>query len=260
MDPVTGVKTTLALYEVWQKLTEQRLKIGRRLTRKRLAIAIFGAGGVGKSTLGHFLDEKFDPLATPKPYHPSPDTEDYFLKSNPSQSIFVAPGQTERSGYMGKLLGDLGKSKRLVVINIVSYGYHAPSEEYTGNVEDHFTASRKIEINNWQELTGMLAVPPASMKLITVVVKEDLWHPNASAVKSYYEEGEYAQILQQLRSRRGEMHCPHEFVYVSLTSHNLTDISGRVLAEIVAGYDDVPRRNSQARLMDVLERFTKNER
>jgi hypothetical protein len=260
MDPVTGVKTGLALYEVWQKLTEQRLKIGRRLARKRFAIAIFGAGGVGKSTLGHFLDEKFDPRTTPKPYLPSPDTEEYYLKSNPSQSIFVAPGQEGRSGGMGKLLGDLAQTKRLVIINIVAYGYHAPDVEYKGHIENYFEANRKMEIEKWQELTGMLTVPSASIKLITAVVKEDLWYPNASAVKAYYEEGEYAQILQQLRSRRGEMHCPHEFVYVSLTSHNLTDTSGRILATIVAGYDDVPRRNAQARLMDILERFTKNER
>jgi adenylate kinase family enzyme len=257
LDPATGVKTGLALYEAWQKTVELRLKLRRRLAQKRLALAIFGAGGVGKSTLGNFLDEKFDPLEPPKVYRASEDTEEKFLKTNPAQTIFVAPGQPERSGYVNKLLSDLMQTKRLVVMNLVAYGYHATVEDISVDVAEYFQRNRALELDRWKELTERLTILPAPIKLITVVVKEDLWYPNNTDVRRYYEQGEYTTILQHLRSQRGEINCPHEFIYVSLTSHNLADKSGKVLANIVEGYDDVKRHHSQEQLMNVLERFTR---
>ena len=74
---------------------------------------------------------------------------------------------------------------------------------------------------------------------------------------SHYEAGEYATLLRGISDTRGSKNFLHEFVYVSLTSHNLTDGKNTLLAPIAAGYDNNSRHASLARLSEVIERFTR---
>ncbi|WP_395141476.1 hypothetical protein [Armatimonas sp.] len=263
MDPVAGAKIVGAGVaaatdrERRKWLVDQVKKLRRRLRQGTVGIAIFGAGGVGKTTLGTMLDESFDPLAAPRTYKSSVDTETYYFKSNDSQSLLVAPGQERRRATSwAPIFSDLYRSKKVVLINIVAYGYHA-SEETITDFEIYQQQSRVIEQELFQELAQSLKLLTAPIHLITLVVKQDLWWNNQEKVKAHYEQGEYADILTSLQNHVGQGRCPHEFIYASLVLQNLKDGTGKICVPTTSGYDDTLQHESYRRLLDILERWTK---
>lgn len=129
VEPTTTIKTFLALWEQRRLFTGTLLRVQRRLSRGKMVIAIFGAGGVGKTTLGIMLSEDFDPTGKPQPYQESLKTENYWLKSNPINSVIVAPGQEQRiNHYWPDIYAQLSQAKTAVVIQVVAYGYHSFGE------------------------------------------------------------------------------------------------------------------------------------
>ena len=44
---------------------------------------------------------------------------------------------------------------------------------------------------------------PIAVKMLTVVLKQDLWWPRREEVRAWYEEGEYAKILEAIERTRG---------------------------------------------------------
>ena len=94
-----------------------------------MVIAVFGPGGVGKTTLGTMLSADFDPQAKPETYKESLEPENYWLKSNPARSVLVAPGQERRIGQCWPAIyTQLSRAKTAVVVHVVAYGHHALSE------------------------------------------------------------------------------------------------------------------------------------
>jgi GTPase SAR1 family protein len=263
MDPVTGGKAAGALIsaatdrERRKWLADQWKRIRRRLHRGKLGIAIFGAGGVGKSTLGSFLDEKFDPLAPPKEYKSSVDTETLYLKTNDAQSLFVAAGQTKRRQVSwSEIFKDLSKSKKLLIINVVAFGYHNSLEEIV-NFDDYQKEMRSIETGVFQELTEALQFRGQDIKLLTVVLKQDLWWDRSTEVQDFYENGEYKSFLEKLQNHVGVKNLPHEFIYTSLVDQNLRDSSKKIIVPTTSGYDAEERYKSQQELLNMLEGWTK---
>jgi GTPase SAR1 family protein len=263
IDPITAAKGTgVAIAAATDRerrkwLADQWKKIRRALHSGKLGIAIFGSGGVGKSTLGAFLDEKYDPLAPPREYRSSVDTETFYLKTNDAQSLFVAAGQTERRQVSWSSIFDqLSKSKTLVLINTVAFGFHH-SEQEINDFSSFQQERREIEISLFRELTETLKYRKAQIKILTVVLKQDLWKDKSDQVQDFYEKGDYKTILTELQNHIGEKNFHHEFLYVSLRSQNLKDKSNKNIALTVSGYDDFERHESQQKLLNLLAGWTK---
>jgi hypothetical protein len=260
IDPMTGAKivgtgVAVATDAQKRKLLADALKaIRRQLHGKKVGIGVFGAGGVGKTTLGVFLDEKFDPKVSPKPYKSSPDTETYYLKSNDAQSLFVAPGQEDRIKYWYGLLDQLSRYKRVIIINIVSYGHHAV-ERKIFDYSKHVSDSQHREQLLWVELLNALKTYQMPLSLVTVVTKQDLWWHEKETVKSHYESGEYAKSLGDLLALKGSQNLTHEYLYASLVVQNLRDTEGNILMPNASGYDGVELYNAKERMAEILERL-----
>ena len=265
MDPIsigTGAKAAGTLIATATDPHKRKLAanlwktIRRRLRGGKVGIGIFGAGGVGKTTLGTFLDEKFDPLALAKPYKSSPDTETYYLKSNDAQSLFVAPGQDRRRQYRYTLIDQLSRYKRVVLINVVAYGYHA-TEEPVSDYAQYLSVHRELEQSEWEELLASLKTFQVPLIVVTLVTKQDLWWDKQEEVKNHYESGIYTKTLTELQSIKGQQYFSHEFLYTALTIQNLKDSTDKPLALTVAGYDSIQQYEAQRRVGEVLERLTK---
>ena len=228
----------------------------RLLNGGKLGIAIFGAGGTGKSTLGGILDEGFDPIAPPKPYKSSVDTEEKWLKSNDAQSLYIAPGQKARSGYWYNLLAEITKNKRLLILNVVSAGYHSTEVEVS-DIDAYLLRCVQDEQELLLNLIGSLRSVQSPLKMVTVVAKQDLWFERQSEVQSFYEQGKYAEALAEIQAAKGTQNFQHEFVYTALTIQSLRDKTGRIITPNTAGYDLVQSKESLDRLFEVIEKFAK---
>jgi hypothetical protein len=263
IDPNTGIKVGLALWDQRNRFSDALKRLRRRLAQGKMTVLVFGAGGVGKTTLGSMLSEDFDAQAKPTAYTESLEPETYWLKANDARSILVAPGQEARVGrYWPEMYTRLTQTKQGVVINVVAYGYHAVSGEArlsTGTeAAGAFLSSRRDrELDLFAETAGFLEKLTLPLKLITLVTKEDLWWADRERVRQHYEQGEYSTLVERIRTSKGEQHFVHEYVYGCLQMQNLMLGDGTPLALTTAGYDDSARYEGQKRIMDVVERFVK---
>lgn len=263
VDPNTLAKVGLAAWEQRNRFQEAWLRLRRKLAENQLTIAVFGAGGVGKTTLGIMLSEDFSPQAKPEPYKESIATEDYWLKSNPIRSVIVAPGQEQRIGrYWPSIYERLRSAKTAVVIHVVAYGYHALNPSVTlvereNVVADYLAQSRQREMEILQGLVENLKVTTIPVKMLTLVTKQDLWWSESEQVKQHYESSVYAEQIAQIQAAKGEHHFIHEFAYASLHLHNLKTGDGKIIAQTTAGYDDELRVAGQQRAFEIIEGFAK---
>ena len=256
LDPNTTAKIGLAAWELRDRLKTGTRKVRRRLNSGKFGIAIFGAGGTGKSTLGNLLDESFDPTIPPKAYKASIDTETYWLKSNDSQSLFVAPGQEGRQGYWYRVLDEVSQKRKVLLIHVVAAGYHATETKIT-DVEAYLQRCAQDEQRLFEDLLTSVRQFQMPLSMITVVAKQDLWYEHRDEVRAFYEDGKYAETVADLRGIKGAQNFQHEFVYTSLTVQNLKDKSGQIIAANTAGYDLALHTESLNYLFEVLERLMK---
>lgn len=260
IEPNTAIKTGLALWEQRRLLAAPLQKLRRRLGRGKMVIAVFGPGGVGKTTLGTMLSADFDPQAKPETYKESLEPETYYLKSNPARSVLVAPGQEHRIGrYWPAIYTQLSQAKTAVVIHVAAHGYHAFNESVAlaGSVEEYTAGRRKRELEILTDLASYLEKTTIPLKMLTLVTKQDLWWNEREDVKRHYESGEYAAQIARVRSTKGEQHFSHEFGYVSLCLNNLQAGDGALVAATTAGYDDNLRFANQQRVFEMIEGFAR---
>lgn len=263
VDPNTAIKTGLALWEQRNRLQGALRRVHQWLKRGQMTIAVFGAGGVGKTTLGVVLSEDFDPQAKPEPYKESLDTENYSLKSNPIRSVIVAPGQEQRIARSWPGIYDqLRSAKVAVVIHVVCYGYHALNPSLTladseGAVEQYLAQRRERELEIFQDLAANLRTTTIPLKMLTLVTKQDLWWSEQEQVTQYYEAGEYSAQIAKRRETKGEQHFLHEFAYASQYLQNLKTGDGKIISQTTAGYDDPLVFAGQQRVFEIIEGFTK---
>jgi GTPase SAR1 family protein len=264
IDPITAAKGTgVAIAAATDRerrkwFADQWKKIRRRLHSGKLGIAIFGAGGVGKSTLGGMLDEKFDPSAPPREYKATVGTETFYLKTNDAQSVLVAAGQQERrvSSWQG-IFENIQRTKKTVLIHVVAYGFHSSE----GDISDFFAYQNKQrteEVEILRDFANKLAILKLpNLKIITLVTKQDLWKSSEAQVKEFYEQSEYAKIISGIQSHFGSQNFSHEYIYSALVLQNLKDSRGNIKAETTSGYDDIEKMNSFKQFLELLEVWTK---
>jgi GTPase SAR1 family protein len=124
VETVNVLSTGVGVIEVSKKVFPTFERVFKRLKNGDLKIAIFGAGGTGKTTLGKVLAGSYKSLDLPT-YKVSLQIEQYRLDSNTLGSIVVAPGQVRREDTWDDLLLSLASGKVKLIIHVVAWGHHS---------------------------------------------------------------------------------------------------------------------------------------
>src|SRR4051794_31087924 len=93
IEPSTLAVAAWDLYEKREKIKPAWKKMRYWIRHGHLMVPIFGAGGTGKTTLGHFLSGSFTPGTGIGPYKVSLPIEEFKLKGDIVCSLIVPPGQ-----------------------------------------------------------------------------------------------------------------------------------------------------------------------
>ena len=264
MEPNTIAQIGLAFNENSKLVKNALIGLRRQLNRGNIVIAVFGAGGVGKTTLGRMLSTDLATISQPTSYQESRDNETFWLASNPAQNVLIAPGQSRRMEQHAPIIrSELSKAKRAcVVVHVAAYGYHAlTSGSKIPDVkafDDYLRRNKEREIEIVKEIATFLRLnetPP--VRMITLITKQDLWWTESDAVIAHYESGEYQTAIETIAQAKGTQRFQHEYAYAALCHQNFKQSDGVVIKQTVAGYDDELRIGALTGLFDLMERFTK---
>jgi GTPase SAR1 family protein len=225
-------------------------KVRHWLRHGKERIVVLGAGGVGKTTLGHVLSGKA--LNPGKNYQESIDIENFDYEGRIFGSIIVAPGQTRRRQFHWPIVRtEIAKGKILGVIYVVAGGYNSlreiePSEHEvyapSMSVPEFMEKYREFNCQNElrvlrDELSQSLKDSPRRVWFVTAVIKQDLWAHDQKQVMKLYKEGPYDEVIKNIHKARGDKEFIHECLPVSLLIENLRTQRGVILAETASGFD-----------------------
>ena len=211
----------------------------------------FGPGGVGKTTLGKLLSGEYSIESVPPDYDLSIESEEYGIRGRFFVGLSVPPGQEDKRGYhWDELYRDIADAKRYAIIKVVSWGYHSLAKIEKSNhrlfvpgmndadfLSKFLEDRRAAEISVLRELLPHLKTAPGKLRMLTLVTKQDLWWSDRSAVKAFYEGGEYNALIEELRNHKGIANFSHDYVSASLNLLNFRTYDGTVLTKTIAGYD-----------------------
>lgn len=246
------------------------LKAGlTRLKDGKVTVAIFGPGGVGKSTTQTLLCDGLEKAEKHMAYFPTLDAKKRKAKDNWTISIWDTPGQEDfRDVAWADAFTGIEGSRRCILINIVSYGYNstgalpysdlrAASSKKTKSevVRNYLRLERKKEIQLLLELCEQIKDIKCKVHLLTIVNKQDLWWANRSQVFNYYSTGPYAKALSGISSARPKILFSRSLKEVSLCPVNLKTSDGEVLAETCQGYDASTREFYLTHLLNELKQI-----
>ncbi len=248
VETINTIGTLSNAYEIGKKSQPLLGKIVRLVRDRKLNIVVCGAGGTGKSTLGKLLSGAFGREDILQPYQISYRTEELTLDSKTASSILVLPGQDR---FWGEELKKIANNQVDLLINVVSYGYHSigpieyqnllgyqPGMTPREAIVPHRQGKLAIEIELLRKLTPYLSIASKrKILMITLVTKQDLWWIDRNEVKSYYEQGDYAQIIQEVQRTLSPVNFSHEYFSASLLTENFGDDRGNILAPVAEGYD-----------------------
>jgi GTPase SAR1 family protein len=271
VETIEAVSAGLGVIEISEKLFPTFKKIFKRLKDGELRIAIFGAGGTGKTTLGKLLSGEFEINTLSRGYQESIMVESYRLDSNVVGSVIVAPGQADREDTWDDLLRSLASGKVKLIIHLVSWGYHSLGEfSYTQHrlYKDGMTRPQFLEVYaedcRNRELEVLRKIEPhlslADQKktlIITLVTKQDLWWNDRLLVKQYYESGAYETLIQKIRNKRGASNFIHEYRSSSLVMENLVSGTNQLLVPTTQGYDQRLKVTNFQYFLDAIETLCK---
>lgn len=238
-------------------------------------VAIFGAGGTGKTTFSKVMTSE-NPLLVDTTYESNVTQKNVMFPGEVSAKLLVAPGQ-ER--YIEDVWPDLFKAmenrRSLAVINLVGFGYHhfdvdsfqAFGVYKEGMNRDDFLAAylddrREVEIDGLKAVAKGMKEVEADVWMLTVVAKQDLWWDDRERVQQHYfstKEDCYSRILQDINDDMHErnLRFSHHFIGASQALANFNGPDGLPLKLTCAGYDlDEHRKhlyNYIRRFNDLLE-------
>jgi hypothetical protein len=231
-----------------------------------LNIAIFGSGGTGKTTFGKILSKKYELSSF---YKPSINREDYNLDStNVFGSVIVLPGQERKQSSWDEVLKDLPSGKIRLIIHIVSNGYNSFGEIswiqhklYLNGmtklefVKEYSESCLELDLAVLRKLKQLLSLSnPKKTVMITLITKQDLWWNDRVKVREHYQNGEYQDLIQEIRNHRGANNFIHEYKSASLILENFVDGAGELLLPTTAGYDQRIKSANFNNLIDEIEK------
>ncbi len=266
---VTAAELANKLLQEKKTLLRSLKKVRFWLLKGRVRIAIFGAGGTGKSTFGQLLSGALNPdSSVPVVYKESIRTEEFKLKGDVVCTLVVPPGQRRRIPQTWpELYQSLQSGHSTGVINVCSYGYHSiqdidwkdhklykhgiSKDEFLKRYTDY---ARKMEISMLDELVPHLSTAPGKIWMLSLITKQDLWWKKRNEVRNYYETGAYNRRINKIRIKRGDQNFTHSFLSSSLVFSNFVTGSGEIIGETASGYDNAIRQaNMQGMLDSVLQ-------
>lgn len=251
VETIEAISTGVGVIEISEKLFPTFKRIFNLLKNGELKIAIFGAGGTGKSTLGKLLSGEFELSGLLQTYQESISIEQYKLESNKIGSVRVAPGQKRREDTWDDLLRTLVGGKIKLIIHVVSWGYHSFGEfSYTQHrlyqsgmtleefLREYAAVCRNRELDVLRRIEPHLSIADQRKTIvITLVTKQDLWWNNRLEVNKHYVEGTYEQLIQNIRNQRGANNFIHEYRSTSLVMENFLSGDNELLIPTTQGYD-----------------------
>lgn len=251
VETIEAIGTGVGVIEISEKLFPTFKRIFNLLKNGELKIAIFGAGGTGKSTLGKLLSGEFELSGLLQTYQESISIEQYKLESNKIGSVIVAPGQKRREDTWDDLLRTLVGGKIKLIIHVVSWGYHSFGEfSYTQHrlyqsgmtleefLREYAAVCRNRELDVLRRIEPHLSIADQRKTVvITLVTKQDLWWNNRLEVNKHYVEGAYEQLIQNIRNQRGANNFIHEYRSTSLVMENFLSGDNELLIPTTQGYD-----------------------
>jgi hypothetical protein len=251
VETIGAIGTGVGVIEISEKLFPTFKRIFNLLKNGELKIAIFGAGGTGKSTLGKLLSGEFELSGLLQTYQESISIEQYKLESNKIGSVIVAPGQKRREDTWDDLLRTLVGGKIKLIIHVVSWGYHSFGEfSYTQHrlyqsgmtleefLREYAAVCRNRELDVLRRIEPHLSIADQRKTIvITLVTKQDLWWNNRLEVNKHYVEGTYEQLIQNIRNKRGANNFIHEYRSTSLVMENFLSGDNELLIPTTQGYD-----------------------
>ena len=251
VETIEAIGTGVGVIEISEKLFPTFKRIFNLLKNGELKIAIFGAGGTGKSTLGKLLSGEFELSGLLQTYQESISIEQYKLESNNIGSVIVAPGQKRREDTWDDLLRTLVGGKIKLIIHVVSWGYQSFGEfSYTQHrlyqsgmtleefLREYAAVCRNRELDVLRRIEPHLSIADQRKTIvITLVTKQDLWWNNRLEVNKHYVEGTYEQLIQNIRNKRGANNFIHEYRSTSLVMENFLSGDNELLIPTTQGYD-----------------------
>ncbi|AFY69592.1 hypothetical protein Pse7367_1298 [Thalassoporum mexicanum PCC 7367] len=269
VETVNAVSTGLGLVQISRETFPTFKRIYNRLTNGNLRIAVFGASGTGKTTLGKILTGDLDNLS--QPYQESIRIEEYKLSNNLAGKVIIAPGQERRENSWNDLFRLISGGQIRLIINVVSWGYHSFGEAGVGFsykyhelyqpgmdvgdfVKVYAQNRRDREINVLKKLLQYLEIADSKETiLITLVTKQDLWWHDRQLVKQHYMQEDYNKILEEATNKIGSNNFKHEFLSASLVIANYISAAGELMIPNAEGYDSSLRDANLRNFFDTVE-------
>ncbi len=241
----------------------------------RAMFGVVGVGGAGKSSFARVISGQAALHELPVEYE-SDLTEERseFRDTQFLQLLTIAGQDTLATRGHRSIAKELKKLKRLVLVNIVTYGHSAPPRTMTqsqferfGGIEgaslaqlakDYFRKQRVQEELHVHQLARALSADSDAARstrviFLTVILKQDLWWDDRQAVFDHYTDPEssYAKGVAAVGEVFGGFELS-EVVSLSLHPLNLMLADGAVLRQTCAGYD---RRAVELNWINTVSRF-----
>lgn len=237
------------------------------------SIVIFGAGGTGKSTLGHLLaDNPQSSEYALEPYDESTNIETLPIPGKISANVMIGPGQKiRRIATWDSLFNLLITQKKVLIINVVSWGYHATSVELEKIIEnfpqksdeqkrdEYFAMSRRHELEAFSDLVPHVKASQSINRMLTIVTKQDLWWKHRKKVKDYYQKNEYNEMIEDIIRHKGAGNFVHEYISCSLVCKNLFDSNNFTICLTTSGYDEPLRLTNFNKTLEKTKEFLNHE-
>jgi len=274
VETLEAISTAVSVAELSDKTFPTFKRLFKRITEGELAIAIFGAGGTGKSTLGKYLSGTLKNSQLSSGYQESISIEKYTLDSNVIGSVIVVPGQERRQDSWDDLLRTISQGKIGLIINVVSWGYHSfgslsyeqlislditlyQSDMTVPEFLKIYTAERRQrELQVLTKIVPHLSVADSKKRkilFITLVTKQDLWWNDRLKIQDYYQKGEYENQIQAIKNKLGSSNFTHEYCSTSLVVENLVSGTNELLLPTTQGYDERLKFANLRNFLNVIE-------